>query len=113
MSNSAPRSTHWHTNLVGAAAYLTIVPALLLLAIGRTRRVGFVRFHAMQCLVLAAFGIAGRITLHFSPVWPYRLSGLYSMALIGVWALAIVMAVQGTALWIPLISPIAKSLADG
>lgn len=111
--HAGPRSANWRGNVAGAAAYITVAPAMLVLAVGRWRREPFVRFHAMQCLVLAAFGIAGRVTLHFCPYRPFLVSGLYTLVLVAVWAMAVVMAAQGTALWIPIVSPVARSLAEG
>ncbi|QMV18417.1 hypothetical protein GOB94_06765 [Granulicella sp. 5B5] len=58
-------------------AYLTVIPALVLLGVTPYRRNPFVRFHAMQCVVLTALAIAGRVMLHYSHFKPMLVGGLY------------------------------------
>ena len=45
-------------NVAGLLAYLTIIPAIIFLVIEPFNKNRFVRFHAFQCLFLAATGIA-------------------------------------------------------
>jgi uncharacterized membrane protein len=89
-----------------------VIPALVLLGVTPYRRDPFVRFHAMQCVVLTALAIAGRVMLHYSHFKPMLVSGFYTLGMMAVWVLALVMAAQGTALWIPVVSHIAQSLAE-
>src|SRR5690349_12201735 len=57
------------TRVAAAAAYLTVIPAALLLVINPYRREPFVRFHAFQSIVLAFVGllIAGILRLVWIP----------------------------------------------
>src|SRR3954452_9966484 len=52
---SAPSSAGLSDNAAGAIAYVTIIPAIIFLLVEPYNRKRFVRFHAFQCLFLAAF----------------------------------------------------------
>ena len=72
---SAAASGGLPSNVAGALAYFTIIPAIVFLVIEPFNRDRFVKFHAFQCLFLAgasiAFGIAYMIVsvvVNFIPV---------------------------------------------
>jgi uncharacterized membrane protein len=54
--DSSQASSGLTSNVAGALAYLTIIPAIIFLVAAPYNRDRFVRFHAFQCLFLAAAG---------------------------------------------------------
>src|SRR5579875_1697837 len=92
----------------GALAYVTIIPAILFLVLAPYNNRPFIRFHAFQCLGLAAawviLSMIGAI-----PVLGWLIWGLGSLALLVVWILCIVKASQGGYLRLPVISEFAST----
>lgn len=109
--------------LLGAVAYVGILPAVLLLAIPATRKRAFVRFHAWQALLLLAAtvlaGIAVKIAFlifSFVPMagflFSWLLLGVVSIAVVILWLVLIVKALQGEAYVLPLIGPMSMRLTE-
>ena len=60
---SAETKASGHENLLGALAYVTLIPAMVFLLIEPYKRDRFVRFHSFQSLLLAGAGIALMVVL--------------------------------------------------
>jgi uncharacterized membrane protein len=105
--------------LAGALAYF-LLPAILFLLVEPFKRDRFVRFHSFQCLGLCLVGlvvgamlrVAG-FALFFIPALGRLLFLLVSMfvslALVAVWVVLIVKALQGEMFKLPLVGPFAGS----
>jgi uncharacterized membrane protein len=109
--------------LLGALAYVMVVPAILFLAVPALKSSRFVRFHSWQSVF---FAIAAAITallvklvfavfsilpgIGFLLAW---LSvGVTSIALAVIWAVLAVKAVQGRSYYLPVIGHVAAQLAE-
>jgi len=105
--------------LAGAMAYCTIIPAIVFLLVEPYSKNRFVRFHSLQCLgvclvtlvVGAMLRVAGFV-LFFIPVLGHLLVWLMSMvvtlALLVVWVVLIVKALQGEMFKLPVVGGFAE-----
>ena len=102
-----------------ALAYVTLLPAIVLLLIKDYRRDAFVRFHALQsilfhvsCLILGAALVLASVTLvpgmGFLVVFP-----LYALAVLVTWVLLIMKAWREEFFELPLLGDFALSWAGG
>lgn len=91
----------------GALAYVTIIPAILFLVLAPYNARPFVRFHAFQCLGLAAAWVIVSI-IGVIPVLGWLIWALGSLALLAVWVISIVKASQGSYLILPVVSEFAS-----
>ena len=109
-------------NLIAALAYITFIPAIILVLIEPFKRNRFVRFHCFQSIFLAVATILAAIALRILysllaliPVLGYLLAWLaLTVALLGcviLWLVLLVKALQGEAFGLPLIGSIAEKLA--
>jgi uncharacterized membrane protein len=103
-------------NVAGALAYFTILPAILFLVIDpfKTRR--FVRFHAFQCLFLAAAAfalwlvfavLATALSFMGGGLMIGMLSFLVQIAIMVVWLITVIKAYQGQEFRLPVIGDLA------
>lgn len=110
--------------LLGAIAYLTLVPAIVLLLIPQTKRKKFLRFHAWQSIAFvsasAIIGLLARLLFAGLGLFPFGgyllgwlLAGVVSLALFFTWVLLVVKAVLGEAYELPWIGPLALRFAGG
>ena len=105
-------------NVAGLLAYLTIIPAIIFLVIEPFNRNRFVRFHAFQCLFIAAAGFVlgiGLSILGFIPVVNLMVLFLAPIVWIGVMIviiLCMVRAYQGQKFKLPLIGDMAEKQAN-
>lgn len=110
--------------LLGALAYVALLPAIALLAVPSLKASRFVRFHAWQSLLftLTAVILAGcmRGLFAFFSLFPgtgfllgVLTSGLIFLALVFLWLVVVVKAVQGESYEIPWLGRLAAGLADG
>jgi uncharacterized membrane protein len=109
--------------LAGAMAYCTIIPAIVFLLVEPYRKNRFVRFHSLQCLgvclvtlvVGAMLRVAGFV-LFFIPVLGHLLVWLLSMvvtlALLVVWVVLVVKALQGEMFKLPVVGDFAERRAS-
>jgi len=109
-------------NLAGALAYLSPVPAIILLLIEPYRRSHFVRFHSFQCLLLcgaavalaAALRLAGLVLFLIPVLGPLLvtlidvIAGLAAMLL---WLVLLIKALQGEMFRFPLLCAFAEQYA--
>ena len=105
-------------NVAGLLAYLTIIPAIIFLVIEPFNRNRFVRFHAFQCLFIAATGFILGIALSiigFIPVVNLMVLFLAPIVWIGILIMVIlcmVRAYQGQKFKLPVIGDMAEKQAD-
>src|ERR1700737_4173292 len=98
-------------NVAGALAYVTIIPAIVFLVLEPYNRKSFVRFHAFQCLLLAACGIVLSFVFGLIPFigW-FLLMPLLSLAMICAWLLCAVKAYQGLRFKLPVLGNYAETM---
>jgi len=109
------------TRLAGAAAYLAVIPAAVLLLIDPYKRTPFVRFHAFQSIVFAVTGllIAGVLRLMWIPLFMLPMGlllALLTTMLVAIgwfilWMVITVKAFQGESFRIPVLAGLADALA--
>lgn len=107
--------------ILGALAYVTIIPAIILLAAPGFRAKPFLRFHAWQSIFFAiastVIGLAMKIMfaiLSFVPFIGFLFAslsaGLVFLAVVMLWAVLVVKAGQGEAYELPWIGRFAYRL---
>jgi uncharacterized membrane protein len=107
-------------NGAGGLAYITPLPAIILLMIDPYKTKPYVRFHAFQSIFLFitsfVIGIAISFVVAFGMVFGDLRVGviapIYWMAWIVVWVLCAVAALNGKEFKLPIIGPIADRLAN-
>ena len=108
--------------LLGAVAYVAILPALVFVFVPAFRTDRFLRFHAWQSLLLAGatavIGFATKLAFAVLMVFPmlgfllaWLLSGLVGLAIVFLWMAIVVKAGLGDAFELPLIGRWAAALA--
>jgi uncharacterized membrane protein len=108
--------------ILGALAYVAVIPAILFLTLPALRNRYFVRFHAWQSLFFAVSTAVTVFVLKFVfaalSILPWIgflvawLSvGLVSLAVLALWAALVVKALQGQSYELPGIGPMAAELA--
>jgi uncharacterized membrane protein len=106
-------------NLIAAAAYITIIPAIFFLLVEPFKHNRFVRFHSLQSIFLAGAtivaGIAMRIlffVLALIPTFGYLLAWLASAVValgwVILWLVLLVKALQGETFRLPWIGSLAE-----
>lgn len=110
-------------NGAAALSYVTIIPAILFLILEPYNKTPLVRFHAIQCLLLAASWVVVWVVvmimhafLHFIPL-SWVLFTLLDLAIaLGffiAWLMAIIKASKGEWFKLPVIGDLALNLARG
>jgi uncharacterized membrane protein len=91
--DSSQPSSGLTSNVAGALAYLTIIPAIIFLVAAPYNRDRFVRFHAFQCLFLAAAGFVLFFALGIFAMVPVVgwIVGIIIFPLLGLGMLALVL----------------------
>ena len=105
--------------VAGALAYLTIIPAIIFLVAEPYNRDRFVRFHAFQCLFLAAGIFAFFLALGFFTLIPFLgwVVGMLLFPLLGLGALAVILfcmykAYNNERFMLPVIGKLAEQQAS-
>ena len=109
--------------LLAAAAYVTVVPAVVFLAVPAMRRSPFVRFHAWQAVFFAAaasvLGMVLRLLFVILSILPllgfllaWLLIGVGAIAVAILWGVLVVKAAQGHGYELPIIGPLAARVAQ-
>jgi uncharacterized membrane protein len=110
-------------NVAGALAYLTFIPAVVFLVRAPYNRDRFARFHSVQCLLFwlvsislaAAIRLAALILILVPIVGPLivtLVSVVTALALVVIWAVLAVKALQGEMFKLPLLGELADRYAD-
>jgi uncharacterized membrane protein len=118
-----PCTTDSREALLGAAAYVAVFPAIVLLAIPATRASRFVRFHAWQSLLFAAAAVVTGLVLKLlflvlsmvpavGFLFSWLLGGVVSIALVVLWLVLFVKVLQRDCYELPVIGPLAARFAD-
>jgi len=95
-----------HGNILGALAYVALIPAVVFLLIEPYKRDRFVRFHAIQSLFLAGTGVAVLVVLRLAfsllsliPWLGYLMAWLFvAVVFMGwgiLWIVLLIKALQG------------------
>ncbi len=112
-SGAASASTTNDDNVMGALAYVTIIPAIIFLIIEPYKNRRFVRFHSFQCLFLgAALFVLNilNVVIGFIPVVNFitflTIPALFLGALV-VWVFVVMKAYQGQEYRLPVIGDLA------
>lgn len=109
----APTAPAANDNVLGAVAYLTIVPAIVFLLIEPYNKNRFVRFHSLQCLLLAGAIIVlntANIVIGFVPVLgfvTFLTTPLVFLAMVAAWLIAVIKAFNGEEFRLPIIGDMA------
>jgi uncharacterized membrane protein len=105
-------------NVAGLLAYITIIPAIIFLVIEPFNKNRFVRFHAFQCLFIAATGFVIGIVFMILGFVPFLgllmipVSFLVWIGFIVLVILCMVRAYQGQKFKLPVIGDMAEKQAD-
>ena len=106
-------------HVTGALAYITFIPAVILLLVGPYKRNPFVRFHSFQSIFLSASTIVLTLGIRvlyslftMIPYAGYLLGWLATgVALLGwiiVWVVVLIKALQGETFHLPVIGRLAE-----
>jgi uncharacterized membrane protein len=104
-------------NGAGAIAYTTFLPAIAFLALPPYNKSSFVRFHAWQSIFLTVAWVAlfvilailARIPVFGLIIFPIML--LVDLGMFVLWILAVIKALNGLRLKLPIIGALAESQA--
>jgi len=107
----------WNDRWIGALAYLTFLPALVLLFLKQFQERKFIRFHAFQSILFWAavivFVLLGLVASMFGWLFGWLLTGtLIGLALFFTWLLLSIKALQGEWFELPLLGPFAEQHAQ-
>ena len=116
MTDSTP--TGISDNGAGALAYITIIPAIIFLAMPPYNKSSYVRFHAWQSIFLTVAWIAlfivlaivGRLPIIGWFVWPLMM--LIDLGMFILWLFVVLKALNGVKLSVPIIGPLAEQQAN-
>jgi uncharacterized membrane protein len=105
-------------NGAGALAYVTIIPAIIFLAMPPYNKSPYVRFHSWQSIFLAIAWIAmfivlailGRIPFIGLLIWPLML--LIDLGMFILWLIVVLKALNGSKFSIPIIGALAEQQAN-
>lgn len=111
---SAPAAPIANDNVLGAVAYITVIPAIIFLLLEPYNKNRFVRFHSLQCLMLAAtwfvFWMANLVLaipltfLSFVGTFiQMALGAVIVLALAIAWIMAVIKAYSGEEYRLPII----------
>jgi uncharacterized membrane protein len=121
-SSDEPCTADSREALLGAAAYVAVFPAIVLLAIPATRTSRFVRFHSWQSLLFAGATVVTGLVLKLlflvlsmvpavGFLFSWLLGGVVSIAFVVLWAVLFVKVLQRDCYELPVIGPLAARLA--
>jgi uncharacterized membrane protein len=98
-------------NVIGGIAYITIIPAIIFLAMAPYNRDPFVRFHAWQSLIFGAGCLVVNIILGVIPILGWIVLAFFSIAALVIWLIAMLKAFKGEKWKIPVIGNFAEQQA--
>ena len=110
-------------NIAGALAYFTFVPAIDFLLVDPYRKNKFVRFHAVQCLLVWLVGAVGGAALRLVGIAVFMIPILGPLVVVIVdvavilvalllWLVLMIKALQGETFGLPWLGPIAHQYSD-
>jgi uncharacterized membrane protein len=95
----------------GAIAYITIIPAIIFLAMEPYNRSSFVRFHAWQSIFLGVAAVALNLILGVIPIIGWLLMLPVGLGFLILWVIVIIKASKGERFKIPFIGNYAEQQA--
>jgi uncharacterized membrane protein len=109
--------------IAGALAYFTFIPAIVFLVLDPYNRNRFVRFHAIQCLLLWGAGILLAIALKLAglllfiipvlgPLLVVLVATVVGLGTVVIWLVLVVKAFQGVMFRLPLLGDFAAQHAE-
>lgn len=109
--------------VAGALAYFSFVPAIVFLFLDPFRRNRFVRFHAVQCLVVWLAGIVVALALRLlgmvvflipilGPLLVVIVDVAVILAVLVLWIVLIIKALQGEMFGLPWIGSVARQYSE-
>jgi uncharacterized membrane protein len=105
-----PAQSGLSDNNAGALAYVTIIPAIIFLVAAPYNTNPYIKFHAWQniflCIAWIAISVIGVI-----PILGWLIFVVGSIALVIVWVLCLVNALQGKKFKVPFIGDLAEKQA--
>jgi uncharacterized membrane protein len=110
-------------SVVGGLAYLTFIPAIIFLVTEPYKRNLFVRYHAIQCLLLsvAVVGAAALVKVlglvmffvpTVGPLLAVLMAVVAGIAVVLLWFVLVVKALQGEMFKLPLLGDLAERYAE-
>jgi uncharacterized membrane protein len=96
----------------GVIAYITIIPAIIFLAMEPYNRSSFVRFHSWQSIFLGIAAIAISIVLVVIPIIGWILLPILDLGLLVLWIIVVVKANKGERYKLPFIGNFAEQQAN-
>lgn len=105
-----PPASGTSDNTIAAVSYLTIIPAIVFLALAPYKNSGFVRFHSFQCIALATALFCGNIVLALAGIARVLILPFELVVMIA-WVVCIVKASRGEWFKLPVIGEFALGLA--
>jgi uncharacterized membrane protein len=110
--------------ILGGLAYVALVPAIILLLVPSIREDRFIRFHAWQSVVFTVaaviFAIVLRILFVLLSLLPlvgfllaWLLLGVGCIAVVVLWAVLVIKALQGQDFELPVVGSFAARFATG
>jgi uncharacterized membrane protein len=121
--NTPRRIGPFPENLAGAFAYFTFIPAIIFLVRPPANQTPFLRFHSVQSLLLwlVAVCIAAALRLialvlvlipTLGPLLITLLCVVTALALIVIWAVLVIKALQGESFKLPILGEVAERYAE-
>ncbi len=122
-SAGAPGAGDLRDRILGAVAYVGLLPAIVLLVIPPLRKSTFLRFHCWQAifftLATAVLGLFFRLLFAIFSVFPvvglliaWLIAGTGSLGLFTLWVVLVLKAGQGRQYELPFIGRLAAGLAN-
>jgi uncharacterized membrane protein len=115
---AATAATTSNDNVMGALAYVTIVPPILFLVMEPYNKNKFIRFHSFQCLFTFAFFFAlvlAVMIIGFIPVLGLISLPIYFVVFFGgfiLWIILVLKAYQGQMFKLPIVGDMAEKQAN-
>jgi uncharacterized membrane protein len=98
-------------NAAGALAYVTVIPAIIFLLVEPYNKSSFVRFHCWQCIFLCITAFVCDAVLAVIPVIGWLLIPFVGLAILIVAIIALLKALKGERLKLPIIGNFAEKQA--
>ncbi|HWA94715.1 MAG TPA: DUF4870 domain-containing protein [Terracidiphilus sp.] len=117
--SSSPGASGLSDNAAAGLSYIAVIPAIIFLFLEPYNRKPYIRFHAWQCIILAAAWVVIDIVLGllalFGTLFQLIDLGLYSLvalAMLILWLMALIKALNGERYKLPIVGDIAERLAE-
>lgn len=115
---STERQSGLPDNAAGGLSYVAVIPAVIFLLLEPYNRSPFIRFHAWQCIYMTAAWLVIELLIgivaRFSPFVALIAVGLYpllALAMIILWIMLLLKALNGERYKLPIIGELADSRA--